>query len=262
MLQGYTVPLSPKGIANLATKPPWHYVGTIVAAEFWTDPVAAASTLPEGLTPDQETNGHGLAMFIDWQFNGSRDEYLDPVRSQYREFFVLLDARWQDTPVSWCPYIYVDNDHAMARGWVQGFPKKLGTVAQTRTFAAPNQAAPVLAPGGKFGATAATAGLRLANAVVTLEAPVTDTSSLAGRPTVNLRHFPSLAAGQQDKPAVHELVMAVFDDQTVTNAWTGTSQLDFPEAPGEELHDLAPLRSGAGFHFELAYTVTDLRTLQ
>ena len=25
MLQGYTVPLSPRGIANLATKPPWHY---------------------------------------------------------------------------------------------------------------------------------------------------------------------------------------------------------------------------------------------
>jgi hypothetical protein len=262
MLQGYTVPLSPRGIANLATKPPWHYAGTIVAAEFWADPVAAAATLPEGLTPDQETNGHGIAMFIDWQYNASRDEYLDPVRSQYHEFFVLLDARWHETAVAWCPYIYVDNDHAMARGWIQGFPKKLGTVAQTRTFAGPNQAAPVLGPGGKFGASASTAGYRLANALVTLQAPVTDTSSLAGRPTVNLRHFPSLAADQQDKPAVHELVMAVFDDQTVTNAWAGTSQLDFPEAPGEELHDLAPVRTGAGFRFELSYTVTDLRTLQ
>jgi hypothetical protein len=103
MLKGYTVPLSPRGIANLATKPPWHYAGTIVAVEFWTDPAAAAATLPDGLTADPDTNGHGLAMFIDWQFDGSRDEYLDPLRSQYHEFFVLLDARWQDTPVSWCP---------------------------------------------------------------------------------------------------------------------------------------------------------------
>ena len=69
MLKGYTVPLSPLGIANLATKPPWHYAGTIVAVEFWTDPDAAAATLPEGLTPDPESNGHGLAMFIDWQFD-------------------------------------------------------------------------------------------------------------------------------------------------------------------------------------------------
>jgi hypothetical protein len=173
--------------------------------EFWANPAAAGATLPEGLTADPDSNGHGIAMFIDWQYNASRDEYLDPVRSQYHEFFVLMDARWQDTPVSWCPYIYVDNDHAMARGWIQGFPKKLG-------------------------ASASTAGYRL-------------------------------AAGEQDNPAVHELVMAVFDDATITDAWTGTSELEFPEAPGEELHDLAPVRTGAGYRYELSYTVTDLRTL-
>ena len=184
------------------------------------------------------------------------------MRSQYHEFFVLMDARWGDTPVSWCPYIYVDNDHAMARGWIQGFPKKLGTVTQTRAFTVPNHAAPSVGPGGKFAATASTAGYRLASALVTLQAPMTDTSALTARPTVNLRHFPRLAAGQQDKPAVHELVMALFDDETIANAWTGTSELDFPQVPGEELYDLAPVRSGAGFHYELAYTVTDLSTLQ
>jgi Acetoacetate decarboxylase (ADC) len=262
MLKGYTVPLSPRGIANLATKPPWHYAGIVIAAEFLTDPAAAEATLPDGLTPDPETSGHGVAMFIDWQYNGSRDEYLDPVRSQYHEFFVLLDARWRDTPVAWCPYIYVDNDHAMARGWVQGFPKKLGTVAQTRAFPGPSHAAPSVGPDGKFAATVSTAGYRLANTLVTLQEPVTDTSALAARPTVNLRHFPNLAADLQDKPAVHELVMAVFDEETVTNAWTGTSELEFPEVAGEELHALAPVRTGAGFRFELAYTVTDLRTLQ
>jgi hypothetical protein len=262
MLKGYTVPLSPRGVANLAAKPPWHYAGMIIAAEFWTDPAAAEATLPEGLIPDPESNGHGIALFIDWQYNGSHDDYLDPVRSQYHEFFVLLDARWENTPIAWCPYIYVDNDHAMARGWIQGFPKKLGMVAQTRAFAGPNHAAPPVGPGGKFGATASTAGYRLANVLVTLQEPVHDTSAFTARPTVNLRYFPRLAADEQDKPAVHELAMELFDDETVTNAWTGTSQLDFPEAPGEELHDLAPVRTGAGFRYELSYTVTDLRTLE
>jgi hypothetical protein len=90
---------------------------------------------------------------------------------------------------------------------------------------------------------------------------VSDTSTMIGRPTVNLRHFPNLAAGEQDKPAVHELVMAIYDNQTITNAWGGTSELDFPAAVGEELHDLAPVRTGAGFWFTLSYSVTDLRTL-
>jgi acetoacetate decarboxylase len=82
------------------------------------------------------------------------------------------------------------------------------------------------------------------------------------RPAAAAATFPRLAAGQQDNPAVHELVMALFDDQTITNAWTGSSKLEFPEVPGEELHDPAPVRAGAGFRFELAYTVTDLRTLK
>jgi len=54
---------------------------------------------------------------------------------------------------------------------------------------------------------------------------------------------------------------SAFDDETVADAWTGTSELDFPEVPGEELHDLAAVRVGAGFRFEHSYTVTDLRTL-
>ena len=91
---------------------------------------------------------------------------------------------------------------------------------------------------------------------------MSDTSAMVGRPTVNLRHFPNLTAGLQDKPAVHELVMAIYDNQTITDAWAGTGELDFPEAPGEELHDLAPVRTGAGSCFTLSYSVTDLRILQ
>lgn len=33
---------------------------------------------------------------------------------------------------AYCPYIYVDNDSAMARGWIQGYPKKLAAVHQSR----------------------------------------------------------------------------------------------------------------------------------
>jgi hypothetical protein len=260
MLQGFALPLSPKGIATLATTPPWHYAGDVIAIEFTSDPDAAAATLPDGLTPDPDTNGHGIALFIDWQFTGSDDEYLDPARSQYREFFVLMDARWDGEPVAWCPYIYVDNDHAMARGWIQGFPKKLGAVDQTRLFDVPSPATPSLQPGARFAASVSAGGHRLGNATVTLQAPATRLDAL-GRPTVNLRHFPQLGGGQWDRPAVHELVMAVFDNQILTNIWTGDATLDFPEAQGEELAALDPVRVGAGYRFNLGYSVTDLRTL-
>ncbi|WP_406110430.1 hypothetical protein OG698_46585 [Streptomyces sp. NBC_01003] len=41
----------------------------------------------------------------------------------------------------------------------------------------------------------------------------------------------------------------------------GTADLAFLPAHGEELADLPVQRTGKGFHFDLAYTVTDLKTL-
>ena len=259
MPQGYTVPLSPRGEANIAPAPPWHYAGDLVGVEFWTDPAAAEATLPEGLSPDPKSSGRAVALFVDWQFSGDHDEYLDPVRSQYHEFFVLVDAHLNGEPVSWCPYIYVDNDHALARGWIQGFPKKMGAVHQTRIFASPGQASPTLAAGARFGASMSAGERTLAEARVTLEQPVKDASSLLGRDTINLRHFPRLAVGEYDRPAVHELVRMVYGDQQVADVWAGKGEISFSPAVGEELADLAPVRMGMGFRLSMSYNVMEVR---
>ncbi|SDL38666.1 acetoacetate decarboxylase [Nonomuraea maritima] len=259
-LRGYTLPLSPRGVANVVSAPPWHYAGDVVGVEFWTSADAAAASLPTGLTPDPSSSGHGYALFIDWQFTGEHDEHLDPVRSLYSEFLVLLDAYWKDTPVAWCPYIYVDNDAALARGWVQGFPKKLGSVHQTRAFPVPGKAAPIVGPGGTFAASLSAAGRRLAEAQVTLQ-QTSNTLPALGRPIVNLRHFPRLTAGRHDDPAVHELTMSILDDPKVAGTWTGSGRLSFLPAPGEELADLKIVRTGIGFRGSLSYSVTDLRIL-
>ncbi|TWD13552.1 acetoacetate decarboxylase [Streptomyces sp. T12] len=259
-LLGYSLPLSARGTANIVSAPPWHYAGTVVGVEFWTSPEAAERALAAGLTSDPETAGHGYALFIDWQFSGDDREYLDPVRSQYAEFLVLLDARWEGAPVTWCPFIYVDNDAALARGWFQGFPKKLGAIHQTRAFPVASQAAPVVGEGGVFAASASVAGHRLADAQVTLREP-TSTLPALSRPIVNLRHFPRLTAGQYDNPAVHELTQSILDNPRVAETWTGTGTLRFPQVPGEELADLQIIRTGAGFRGSLSYTVTDLKIL-
>jgi hypothetical protein len=76
----------------------------------------------------------------------------------------LVVAAFERTPISYCPYIFVDNDAAIARGWAQGFPKKYGSIYQTRTFSAPSAAAAPLAKGSRFGASVAAHGERLATA--------------------------------------------------------------------------------------------------
>jgi acetoacetate decarboxylase len=262
MLQGFHYPLTPSGKASLNPAPPWHYSSDFLAIEFWADPGRVAELLPPGLTPDTAAGGRAVAYFYDWQFSGEHDEFLDPARYQYREFFILVDALLDGTPVAYCPYIFVDNDAAMARGWSQGYPKRLAQVFQTRLHAAPGKAAPQLAPGGRFAGSMTSAGQRLAEGLVTLDHPMTAADAFDQRPIVNLLHTPRLAAGQHDRPAVHELVMNVPRDVHVVQAWAGRGELRLPEARGEDMSALAPLRCGLGVRASMSYIVDDLRTVK
>jgi len=248
-------------MSTLNPPPPWHYSCDFVTVEFWADPVAAAALLPEGLETDVQGEGHAGTFFCDWQFSGENEEFLDPARYQYREFFILLDAVHNGKPVSYCPYMFVDNDAALVRGRVQGYPKRMASVFQTRLHAAPNKAAPQLAVGSKFAASMSAGGQRMAECLVTLREPVTDAAAFAQRPVINMLHFPQLAAGKHETPALHELVQNTPHDVRVEQLWGGEGQLVFPQCKGEEISDLAPVRCGFGARASMSYTVDDLITL-
>ena len=262
MRSGYSYPLSPQGKANLVGPPPWHYVGDLLVIDYWASPEAAAAVLPEVLEPHPD-GGRMAAMFIDWQSCGAEGvELVDPSRSQYKEFFVTVNALYEGEEVAYCPYIWVDRDFSMARGWIQGFPKKLGSIWITRTFGLGEAAAdPGIRPGAVFGATAAASERRLAEATLTLERVSESGSVHNDPPVVNSRMFPRLEQGRHDEPAVHELVRSRSYERSVSEIWEGSATLELFDAPQEELAALAPVRVGKGFRFSLAYSVDDLETL-
>jgi len=262
MLKAFSVPVTPQGQSALATMPPWHYSSDCMAIEYWADPKAIAALLPRGMTVDEKSGGRAFFWFLDWQFTASNDELTDPARYQYREAFVLVEAVFDGVPVNYCPYIFVDNDAAIARGWAQGFPKKLASVYQTRSFSAPSAAAAPLAKGSRFGASVSAHGERLATARIQLEEPVADPRTVFNRPTTMRRYFPQLAAGHQDKPPVDELTMSLTDNLAIVDLWTGTAELKLPEVAGEDMHLIAPLRVGRGYRLGMSYSVTDLRILK
>src|SRR5580698_9783388 len=262
MLHGFSVPLTPQGKSALVSPPPWHYSSDCLVIEYWTDPGAIAALLPAGVTPDDKSQGRAFVWFLDWQFTGSNDEVTDPARYQYREAFVLVEALFERTPINYCPFIFVDNDAAIARGWAQGFPKKYASVFQTRSFSAPSPAAAPLAKGSRFGASVCAHGERLATARIQLEEKVADPRTVLNPPTVMRRYFPQLAAAGQFKPPVNELTMSLTDNLAIVDVWAGSAELRMPEVQGEDMHLIAPLRVGRGYRLGMAYSVTDLRILK
>ena len=160
--------------------------------------------------------------------------------------------------VTTCPYIWVDRDFALMRGWFQGFPKKLGSIWMTRHFGLQNGAEPGLQSGATFGGTLrrqrspARPGHGHAREHRPRPGPTHNAPQL-----VNVRHFPRLNAGLHDQPAVHELAGSLSRDRSISEIWEGSASLELFRAPNEEHTALAPVRMGKGFRFTFAYTVDD-----
>ena len=249
--RGYTGPLSPDGSAALVPAPPWHYCGDFLVVEYHTDPDAVVALLPKELEPAADP-GAVAAIFADWQCCSTGGaELLDPVQGQYKEFFLVVGCTFNGQPASRCVYIWVDKDFAMYRGWIQGFPKKLGAVHMTRTYAV-GKATPRLEPGARFGATCTAGSREIARAVVTLRGVSTLGPTVNAPPMHNSRHFP---AYDGLVPDVFELVRAGGQDREVTEMWEGDAELTLGSHTIEPLQAIAPRTIGKGFRFTFAYTV-------
>jgi hypothetical protein len=104
-------------------------------------------------------------------------------------------------------------------------------------------------------------GRLLVQARITLRETAECLVGVLDRRIMGRRHFPRLSAGLHDEPAVDELVRCVSDHLLITNIWIGEGELSFPEAYGEELEVLGPLKVGRGYRFSFSYSVTDIEIL-
>ena len=249
--KGYTAPLSTSGREGIVPPPPWHYSGDFLIVEYRTDPAAVIGLLPKELEPADDP-GAMAAIFADWQScTDDGNELLDPIQSQYKEFFLVVGCKFQGKPASRCVYIWVDKDFAMFRGWIQGFPKKLGSIHMTRTYPV-GKATPQLAPGGRFGATCTSGSHEIAHATVTLREVSKSGPTVSDPPMHNTRHFP---AYDGLVPDVFELVKAGGYDRSVTEVWEGDATLRLGDHTIEGLKAIAPKEIIKGYRFTFGYTV-------
>ena len=209
------------------------------------DADAVAAVLPEGLTPFAGDPGRCAALFVDWQScSDSGEELLDPVRGQYKEFFIVVNAMLGDEHVTSCPYIWVDKDFALARGWHQGYPKKLGSIWMTRPIEV-GRAGPRLERGATFGATLAANERRLAEARFTISGPSESGGFVNALPMLHTRWLPNI---ERDSPAsLDELVTMRSRDVELGPAWMGDAELTVFDTMGEELASLPVREPIAGY---------------
>lgn len=261
-MRGLPFPRTPSGRASLLPPAPWHYSGDLLTVEYRTDPSAIAALLPEGLSMPHDDEDPGAVAFIwaDWQSCGDdASELIDPVRSQYREAFVVVRCRYEERLFSRCLFIWVDKDFALVRGHLQGYPKKMGSIHQTRPVAY-GKAGPRLAAGGQFGMTLAASDRRLAEATVHLKGPSAANGFVNAHPMLHHRWFPSIELDGRDSLA--ELVTMSGVDVELGSAYSGSATLTLFDSPTEELTSLAPLEIIGGYFRSVGTTFAGGTTLE
>lgn len=269
-VHGFMGPFSLDGKSSIAPSPPWHYAADFVTIECWADPESIERLLPPGLSLHPDEPGLVTVSFVDWQAcTDGAEELLDPVRAQYKECIVLVSVQYDGKLMQYCPYIIVDQDTSLARGWALGYPKKIGSVWVTRTLGVRSIASPGEEPGSIFAGTVAVKDRRLAEGHVKIMGAADKSAVTFGsRPIVALRHFPSMFEGEEDNPAVFELVRLQGENVQAGQVLEGEAKLTIFDSATEVLSTLNPIRVGRGWRYSLAMTnksnhlLRDLRRIE
>ncbi|MBW4029986.1 MAG: acetoacetate decarboxylase [Acidobacteria bacterium] len=259
--RGLPFPRTATGHASLLPSAPWHYSGDLLTVEYRTDPENVRAVLPPDvdLVNDDEDPGAVAFIWADWQSCGDdRAEILDPVRSQYKEAFVVVRCRYEGQIYSRCVFIWVDKDFALVRGYLQGYPKKLGSIHQTRPITV-GSAGPRLAAGGRFGMTLAASDRRLANATVTLHGESSGGGFVNAHPMLHHRWFPRIELDGRDSLA--EVVTMSGTHVELGPSYAGEATLELFDAPTEELSLLAPREILGGYFRSVGTTFAGGTTL-
>lgn len=252
-LTGWTLPQSATGKAAILPPPPWHYSGDIIAADFTAEPDRVAELLPPGMEPAGD--GSGSFVFADWCSAADADSRIaaDPSSGQYKEAYCILYGTYDGKKSGRIPYIWVDSDLSLVRGLVQGFPKKLGTIAMTRPVEI-GKGGVRKGAGSTFRGHVSSHGRRLVTVDVTLK-EVLDKfyPPSVARPLLHTRLFPAI---DNDAPAVHEYQRGTITDFEIGTVHSGTATVEFGSSEFEEIDALGPVTVGRGYVHTLAFTVS------
>ena len=235
--------------------PPWHFSGDALGIDFRADPAAVAAVLPAGLEPLGDGSARSCSATGRRRPTPTRGSSPTPPGASTARPTSRCNATLDGTKVARVPYIWVDNDLSFARGHIQGFPKKMGTIAITRAVTVGSRRAegrgrralrrPRRQPGPQPRARrgdARGAGRRRASCPRALRTP-------------DLAH-PLRARPRRRPPLVHDLARNLRDRLRVADVWHGPGQLELLDSEFEEHAALAPLEVTGGFRCAVAFTIT------
>jgi acetoacetate decarboxylase len=248
-------PFSETGASAIVLSSENYYAADFLVAHVRVEGGAIKSILPKVFQGGEEV----LLSIRDFvTIMGNREDllYEEPSLTQYKEGAVGVKVGYEGKSYQYYPYMWVDKDFALVRGWINGFPKKMAEISMTRFHPLLDQ---LSAPrrGAVIGGYAVRGGSPLLRLKVELLEEVERPPSFG--PTILIRDYPSEGEGEAE---VLELVELKVQDLRFSDVWRGKAEVQVGGGVNDEMNYVKVLQPISGYYYRTAFKVTGTRLLR
>lgn len=252
----FSLPVTREGLSQIVFPPPWYYGVTYISAHVKFNKESAESLLPSFLS----TDGEGwiyIAEFISTSESNWDYMYLDPDLVQYMEGAIGLKVTYKGKNYLYYPFMWVDKDWALVRGWLDGFPKKLAKIVMTRLHPLlPKYNKPE--KGLKMGGYVVRGGGVMFRLRVEIHDKAESVPVRNFGPFLNIRRYSTRGEGEED---VYEIVSRIRDESTLGDIWKGSAEVELGGYVNDEVDKLKVEEVIAGYYFTQYFKVTQTQLL-
>jgi len=258
-LKGYTHFLTPNGRGSILSEGPWYYGVNYLAAYFVGDKSKMSELLPPPLRVGDGTALAYVAEFVSAGAPDLENDYLDPAQTVYNEAAVGVLCTYKERKGVYFPFMWVDRDWSMIRGWLLGYPKKIAEdIQMTRTHPL-NRLAASFGEGMGLMGYCTRHGKSLVEIGLTIKKRGDKKDVFDLGAAYGLRHFPGV--GKKGTP-VNEVVEIVKSGFRIgKEVWVGDVALKFGHSLNEELGFFQPVRLLYGCSYSTGFANLAVKVL-
>lgn len=230
-MSGATHFLTPSGKASLVDDSAYGWGADVLAAYFRCDPERLQKLLPGSLIVADGTCMTYFGSFHSVSEDKPNAILTNPAGGVYCEAAFSIACTHNGKAGYFPVFVWVDREWSLVRGWLNGYPKKLGQISIARPHAL-NPIAGGLKVGAVAGGICSRHGFTLLRLGIEVER-AGDAGDLKARPaTFGYRHWPAL---DPSHAVVSEIVEVNRTDLAIDAVWVGKPILEVGDAPDEEL---------------------------
>ncbi|ARM74709.1 acetoacetate decarboxylase family protein [Acidianus manzaensis] len=252
MQSDFTLPPTKSGRSQIVFPPPWHYGVTYISAHVKFEKESANQLLPNFLT----TDGEGwiyIAEFISTSDYNWDYMYQDPDLVQYMEGAIGLKVNFEDKNYLYFPFMWVDKDWALIRGWIDGYPKKIAKITMTKLhpllpkYNKPQQ-------GTKLGGYVTRGGGIMLRLQIQLKEKTESLPIKNFGPFLNIRRYPTRGDEEED---LYEITSRIRETSNYGEIWKGEANIELGGYVNDEVNILKLEETYAGYYYTLYFKVTN-----